>query len=315
MANEKTLKAQMNMVCCAVLLFFAVLLAVRLVLSFLFAFSESEDGGIIQGTADALSYAVSYFISAAIFRRVFASGVLPMRLSPNFTPHTFAVLSVCAALLLAVSHFSSFLLGGASAEVPETEIYRGVDIILLFLSTVIIPAFCEELLFRGIVTNNLLPFGKTFAIVASGVVFGLAHGNHDQFLFASVAGIVLGWLYAETGSVWSGIFLHLFNNLLSVSETLILGVFPAERAYFICVSIELFIMLCGVLSLVYLLLIQKREKRGETAGGSFGRILPSFRGRERHLKAEEYIKGFFSPVMIVFLAYTAISEVLYVLLF
>lgn len=315
MAGETTLKERMNMVCCAVLLFFAVLLAVRLVLSFAFAFSESEGDGILQGTADALSYAASYFISAAIFRRLFTSGALPMRFAPNFTPHTFAVLSVCAALLLAVSHFSSFLLGGASAEAPETEIYRGVDIILLFLSTVIIPAFCEEMLFRGIVTNNLLPFGKTFAIVASGVIFGLAHGNHDQFLFASVAGIVLGWLYAETGSVWSGIFLHLFNNLLSVSETVILGVFPAERAYLICVSIELFIMLCGVLSLIYLLILRKREKCVETAGGSFGRILPSFLGREKHLRTEEYIKGFFSPVMIVFLAYTAVSEVLYVLLF
>ena len=59
----------------------------------------------------------------------------------------------------------------------------GSSPVLVVLCIVIVPAFCEEFLFRGVVLSNLMPYGKGTAIIVISVPFGLMHGNFYQFLY------------------------------------------------------------------------------------------------------------------------------------
>ena len=76
-----------------------------------------------------------------------------------------------------------------------------------------LPAFFEEFLMRGGVLGSYMSTGRVRAgVLLSALVFGLMHMNATQFFYATIIGIVLGLLYALTGSIWPGVLFHLLNN-------------------------------------------------------------------------------------------------------
>jgi membrane protease YdiL (CAAX protease family) len=76
----------------------------------------------------------------------------------------------------------------------------------------------EEILFRGLILRNMVPYGKKFAIFASSLLFGLYHGNLVQIPFAFAVGLVLAYVTVEYNIGWA-VALHLFNNLI-LSDTM-----------------------------------------------------------------------------------------------
>ncbi len=81
----------------------------------------------------------------------------------------------------------------------------------------ILPPFCEELAFRGVVyggyRRDCRPAG---AILMSAFLFGLMHGNINQFAYAFVIGIAMAFMVEATGSIWPSILIHICINLRSV---------------------------------------------------------------------------------------------------
>ena len=77
----------------------------------------------------------------------------------------------------------------------------------------------EEMLFRGGIQGHLTRQWKSPAagIVVASLIFGVIHGNPVQIPFAFVTGLVLGWVYYRTGSLWPGIWMHFINNASSVA--------------------------------------------------------------------------------------------------
>lgn len=83
----------------------------------------------------------------------------------------------------------------------------------IFFTIAIIAPVLEELIFRGIILDGFLQrYDPWKAIIWSSVIFGIAHFNPWQFVSAAALGIVIGWLYWKTRSLWPGIFIHVFNN-------------------------------------------------------------------------------------------------------
>lgn len=116
----------------------------------------------------------------------------------------------------------------------------------------------EELLFRGLVMPALAKYGKVFSIVTSAVLFGFFHTDLLQGAYAILVGLVLGYIAAEYGLVWS-IALHITNNFVfSDLFSRLLTVMP-ENAQNI-VGFGLYILV-GLGSLLYLVL-RFRDIRG-----------------------------------------------------
>ena len=84
------------------------------------------------------------------------------------------------------------------------------------LSTAVLPALAEEMVFRGYFLGALRPHGDGIALVLSAFVFGLFHGNILQFPFAFLLGLVFGFVVVQTGSIWPAVLIHFGNNLMSV---------------------------------------------------------------------------------------------------
>lgn len=75
----------------------------------------------------------------------------------------------------------------------------------------------EEFLFRGIFLFGLSRrYGGPFGVLFSAVLFGVVHLGAVPALYASVAGLLLGWLALTTRSVWPGVALHAAFNAVPV---------------------------------------------------------------------------------------------------
>jgi len=71
----------------------------------------------------------------------------------------------------------------------------------------------EEMLFRGIILRSFLnQYRRTHAIMGSAILFGLAHLNIYQFVVGTALGLISGWLYERTRSLWPCIVLHASYN-------------------------------------------------------------------------------------------------------
>lgn len=88
---------------------------------------------------------------------------------------------------------------------------------LLLLSTAICAPLIEELTFRGFVQSKLMKLCRPMtAIVIQAVLFGLFHMNLQQFVYASLLGLLFGLLRYWSDSIWPSVFAHIGFNLFSV---------------------------------------------------------------------------------------------------
>lgn len=71
----------------------------------------------------------------------------------------------------------------------------------------------EELVFRKFLIDRVCKYGELVAILTSGLLFGLFHGNFSQFFFATLLGGLFAYVYIRTGQIWYSIALHMIMNL------------------------------------------------------------------------------------------------------
>ena len=82
----------------------------------------------------------------------------------------------------------------------------------------ILPAFAEEILFRGVLANLFRSWTRNvhLAVFLSSFIFAAIHLQFYGFLPRFMLGIVLGYLFFWSGSLWLPIAAHFANNFLSV---------------------------------------------------------------------------------------------------
>ena len=96
----------------------------------------------------------------------------------------------------------------------EWDSSRAAPFIAFFLAVTLLAPFVEELTYRGLGFSLFSPYGVVLAILATGVLFGLAHGLLIGLPVLTFFGVVVAWLRAKTGSVYPGILLHaVFNGI------------------------------------------------------------------------------------------------------
>ena len=82
-----------------------------------------------------------------------------------------------------------------------------------FLILCLLPGLCEEVFFRGFCQGSLAArLGNTKAILVTAVIFALLHGNPWYLHLYIFLGILFGWVFAVTGSLWASILCHVLNN-------------------------------------------------------------------------------------------------------
>ncbi len=84
----------------------------------------------------------------------------------------------------------------------------------LLISAVLLAPLFEESIFRGYLGGVLRKsYGGLAAWIISAVVFGVVHAIPSVILTATLSGLVLGYYYFRSRSLWMVIVLHALNNL------------------------------------------------------------------------------------------------------
>lgn len=121
------------------------------------------------------------------------------------------------------------LAAGMNGVINLTELYKysptfqqlaefqlDVPILVGILMYGILAPFGEELVMRGVVYGSfrkVMP--KYIAMLFSGILFGIYHGNLVQAVYASVLGFVLAYVYEIYGTLWASIIFHSLANLFT----------------------------------------------------------------------------------------------------
>lgn len=89
-------------------------------------------------------------------------------------------------------------------------------LLINIVTTAVLPAICEETTHRGMLLKGLSPMGRTWAIIISSLLFGLLHLNIEQFFYATLIGILVGYISTICDTIYPAMIIHFMNNAISV---------------------------------------------------------------------------------------------------
>ncbi|MCB9334030.1 MAG: CPBP family intramembrane metalloprotease [Lewinellaceae bacterium] len=92
-----------------------------------------------------------------------------------------------------------------------------LELLANLLLIALLPALGEELVFRGIVQQQLMRRMRPWAAILLGAaVFSFIHFQFEGFLPRMLLGVVLGWLYWRSQNIWVPVGAHFVNNAFQV---------------------------------------------------------------------------------------------------
>lgn len=141
---------------------------------------------------------------------------LKLKYKPNIREYMYALLFLLSHLLI-FSNTIGILI--QKIEVSEWLIEAIddmlIDPIIAFISLCVIAPVFEEIIYRGIILEQLSKRYSDFtSIMVSGLIFGLIHANIHQGVNAFFIGLIIGFIYIKTNSLILCMFWHFMNNFL-----------------------------------------------------------------------------------------------------
>lgn len=106
----------------------------------------------------------------------------------------------------------------AAAELSNNLVFSSGTVIRI-ISIGILPAIFEELLFRKFLIDRTIRHGEFISCAMSGIMFGLWHGNFQQFFFAFFIGVLFAFVYIRTGNIIYTMIMHASMNLVTSTVT------------------------------------------------------------------------------------------------
>ena len=274
----------------------------------------------VLSVAQMISYLVSFIVPAVVLRAMLSREALAprQRLELRLPPSSLLLIPAALAVSISAAYINSLLLSPLNLTDAYMELwgttdepYKAYEIFIMFISTALVPAVCEELLFRETILSSLLPFGKGVATVFSAVLFGLMHQNPYQILYTTVMGVILGYAYIKTRSIWCPMIIHFCNNAFSVLEQVISANCSEEVSALVIPLLDVIIIIGGLSCLVIYLLRDAKQSRERLRGGSFGRLIEMCDDYEaKPVSPANKLKCFFAPWMTVYVIIALLSSLL-----
>ncbi len=160
----------------------------------------------------------------------------------------------------------------SSAENIEAsaDMLFGNEFPIALVVVALLPAVCEELLFRGYVLGALTNrYSNTVSIILSSALFGIYHMSVVKFFTTALLGAVIAYVAHKTKSLIPGIIMHFTNNAIACLAmyypTQLGKVFPLLTADKLFISDILILIGIGIALLTIGVILMKyihKDKRG-----------------------------------------------------
>jgi len=125
----------------------------------------------------------------------------------------------------------------------------------IFVSTVIMAPLVEELIFRGLMLSRLRKgMSDWAAILISGFIFGLAHGQILWIAYTFVMGVIFGLVAVKSESMIPGLVMHMVFNFCGMTLPFL---FSETVSAGFCVTM---VVIGAIIMAVFLVLLFKQKK-------------------------------------------------------
>ena len=186
----------------------------------------------------------------------------------------------------------------------------------------VLPAVVEEFLFRGVLFQGFRSCGLFKTAVITSLMFALAHGNLNQFLYAFVVGLFMAYLVEASGSVYAAMLAHMCLNTSTVvmvylervlPENITRAIVEAENTsvrdlspvyWIVCGAIAI---ACFILAVIVVRRIAKTAERDliyREARKGHDRL----KGKEGHIFSVALLIGLLIPT--VYIAFTLLGQLI-----
>lgn len=178
---------------------------------------------VYQAIIAAVTYALSIVLilgaSYLYDKRTISWNVIGLQRLPTWTD-----IGLAPALFIAYAIVLTIVLTSITAWFPGLDLTQAQDVgfkafgsrldnILAFITLVVVAPFAEEVLFRGYLYGKLKGYVPAiWASVATSLLFALAHFQLNVGIDVFVLSMFLCGLRSLTGSIWSGILVHMIKN-------------------------------------------------------------------------------------------------------
>ncbi|MCR5585695.1 MAG: CPBP family intramembrane metalloprotease [Lachnospiraceae bacterium] len=213
--NTVTDQKKINYINIALLVTFLLMTVVQLIVSYVPGASKLVDNYVVNIL---LSQGLTILPIIIIFR------YLGLRVTKEIRLKKMKVSNIALSILLAfllrpvLNFVNAVSLCFTNNETGEMilDISEQIPFPVAVLLVAVLPAIIEETLFRGVVYQNYKKAGVGKAVILSALVFGLFHGNLNQFTYAFVMGMIMIYLIEASGSIVSSMIVHFITNVIPV---------------------------------------------------------------------------------------------------
>ena len=138
---------------------------------------------------------------------------LPTLTDVGLAPIGYVVYAVLASLLTNIMSLFSWFNADQAQNVGFSQFLVGGDRIIAMLALVFIAPIAEEIIMRGWLYGKLRSQLKApLAMLLVSVLFGVLHGQWNVAITTFALSMVLCSLREITGTIWSGMLLHILSN-------------------------------------------------------------------------------------------------------
>lgn len=195
---------------------------------------------LIFGAIQLATYVIALFIYALLF------GGIKIKRMRFCMP---AAVSVPTQILLMLTLLiGSMLISMLSMRLgfsgnSESIVGRGTSDLLAVLIAAVLPAICEEIVFRGVIMSSLEPCGTLHAVLGTSLLFAFAHMSLEEFPIYFFSSLVLCFVTYVSRSIFASIIIHSVYN----AAVLLLGNYISSIALHLESFSLLFIIMLFVL--------------------------------------------------------------------
>lgn len=182
-----------------------------------------------MGVSSWIAYVLPQFAFIAVIalysviKRVDAPYIARVKRPVNYWQFALIPLISIATIMVFLPLTNLFLTTLYAMGYPQSIVtmptdYTNVGVYFLaVLVMAILPAFGEEALVRGMLFNGLSTRNIWFGILISSLLFSLMHNSVEQTVHQFGLGVVLCLVLLLSGSIWSAVLLHFFNNFIIIT--------------------------------------------------------------------------------------------------
>ncbi len=173
------------------------------------------------------TYTIAFPLTSLLIHQVPGVQMKKHNMKPAQLLGAFAISYALMYLSNLAGQFFTNIIGiikGSPVDDAIADLVSELNPLTAFFVMVLLAPALEEWIFRKLLVDRTIRYGEGTAIFLSGLMFGLFHGNLNQFVYTFLIGAFWAFIYVKTGRLRYTLYLHMALNFMgSVGSLFFLG--------------------------------------------------------------------------------------------